>query len=109
MSCTLTWIINANEQALKGEVSLNATYSSSLFAEYSSSFNVPIDVHVIANYHNNFPQQFARGSKVPLTADYLNPAFPVCGSGIISANPLFITVDRTTIDGSQTNITIDHP
>lgn len=109
MSCTLTWIINANETALKGDVALNAIYSSSLFAVYSSSFDVPVNAYVIANYHNNSPQQFARNSQVPLTAEYSGSEFAVCGIGISSANPIFITVDNTTLDGSQTTFTIDHP
>lgn len=109
MSCTLTWIINVNEEALKGDVNLNAIYSSSLFAEYSSSFFVPVNAYLIANYHNDDPQQYARNSQVALNAEYSGSEFGVCGNEIISANPIFITVDRTTIDASQTNFTIDHP
>lgn len=109
MSCTLTWTINVNEEALKGDITLNAVYSSSLFAEYSSSFFVPIKAYLIANFHNNRPQQFARNSQVALQAEYSGSEFAVCGNEITSANPIFITVDRTTIDGSQTNFTIDHP
>ena len=109
MSCTLTWIINANEEALKGDVNLNSEFTSSLFAEYSCSFFVPIDVRVLANYHNNNSQEFARGSQVALNAEYSGSEFTVCGNEIISANPTFITVDNTTLDGSQTNFTIDHP
>ena len=106
MSCTLTWIINANEEALKGDVNLDSEFTSSLFAEYSCSFFVPIDVRVLANYHNNNPQQFARGSQVALNAEYSGPEFAVCGNEIIGATPENITVDLTTIVASQTNVNI---
>jgi hypothetical protein len=107
MSCTLTWTINVNEEALKGDIALNAIYSSSLFAEYSSSFFVPVNAYLVANYHNDSPQQFARNSKAALQAEYSGSEFAVCGNEITSANPTTITVDNTNISSDNIFLLID--
>ena len=108
MSCFLISQISSNANSEKqGPVfqttfsaSFNTTYSSSLLGLASSSF--------VANYHQNYGPDISRLSKIGNLYGSVNDVyFQVCGLGIISANPIILTVDRTYTTMDITTITID--
>jgi len=110
MGCTLTYTINVNNDAGLAAISLLATTQSFFDAKKDVDFLGYGNVYLNATWNNNFQSQFARDSKVPLSAELNLASFTICGASISSANPPGgkITVDRTTIVASQTNITIDN-